>query len=93
MKQGKLTDKRIERLNSIGFQWAIKPAHDKAWEEKFEKLVEFKNTPSNHTEQEVKLRQWVSKKVRLMKAGKLSRHRKEKMESVGFPLSQFCEFL
>ena len=39
MKQGKLTDEQIERLNSIGFQWTIKPARDKAWDEKFEKLV------------------------------------------------------
>ena len=69
---------------SIGFEWAIKPAPDKAREEKFEKLMEFKHALGNEKVEDVKLCRWVSKQLSSMKAGKLSKERKDKMESIGF---------
>jgi hypothetical protein len=78
-----LSDDPIERLNSIGFEWTIKSAGDKAFEEKFEKLMEFKLAHSSPKVTDVKLRRWVSKQLSSMKAGKLSKERKDKMESIG----------
>ena len=43
-----MTDRRVDLLQAIGFEWA-KPKGQAAWEEKFEELVKYKKQHGNCT--------------------------------------------
>ena len=37
----RLTQERIQRLDTIGFQWVVSNSNTKSWEERFENLKEY----------------------------------------------------
>lgn len=84
-KQGRLSEERIKKLESLGVQWIVK-----SWESKFKKLKEFKerhghcNVPL-HTEKQ--LYRWVVDQRRAHKRGKLSAERVKKLEELGIRLT------
>lgn len=84
--RGLLSNKRIERLNKIGFIWDVLAAN---WEEMFEYLLEFKkqnghcNIPSRWPENH-RLSRWVFTQREFWKNGKLGEDRINRLEAVGF---------
>jgi len=84
-KQGRLTEDRIKKLESLGVQWIVK-----SWESKFKKLREYKefhghcNVPL-HTEKQ--LYRWVVDQRRAHKRGKLSAERVKKLQDLGIRLT------
>ncbi|GFH61995.1 hypothetical protein CTEN210_18471 [Chaetoceros tenuissimus] len=86
-----MTEERIEKLESIGFEWALRSK----WNDRFEKLKEFKtqqghcNVPREH-EPIKSLGNWVHQQrteYKLMLEGaksQMTEERVEKLESLGF---------
>jgi len=85
-KKNRLSEYRIECLNSIGFAWACFTSPKKAWEERFELFKIFKKengsvlVPEKHPE----LGQWVRKQRENYRKKCLSEYRIERLNSVGF---------
>uniref|UniRef100_A0A7S4JV38 Helicase-associated domain-containing protein n=1 Tax=Odontella aurita TaxID=265563 RepID=A0A7S4JV38_9STRA len=42
-----LTKRKVDRLNSIGFKWALKDDKDAGWEKRYEQLLEYKRVHGN----------------------------------------------
>ena len=86
-KDGKLSQDRVDRLNSIGFKWALKEAAPTVpWETRFKELVRYK---AEHGDCEVptkqgKLGNWVSKQRTAYTAGSLVQDRIDRLNSIGF---------
>jgi len=84
-KQGRLSQERIDKLESLGVQWIVK-----SWESKYKKLKEFQqihghcNVPL-HSEKQ--LYRWVVDQRRAKKRGKLSAERVKKLEDLGIRLT------
>ncbi|GAX13089.1 hypothetical protein FisN_17Hu017 [Fistulifera solaris] len=90
-KKGKLSSDREERLNEIGFAWAVKLTPDEAWDEKYQRLVAFKEKNGHlnvNASDDKKWYTWISKQRSLQKKGKLSSDREEKLYEIGFVWSQ-----
>ena len=84
-KQGRLTQERIHKLESLGVQWIVK-----SWESKYKKLKEFKHIHGHcnvplHSEKQ--LYRWVVDQRRAKKRGKLSAERIKKLEELGIRLT------
>jgi len=85
-KEGQLEQKRIEKLNSIGFVWDVKNA---SWEEMFAQLVEYKtvhghcNVPNKYP-QNPELGRWVAVQRTSKKNGTLSGEYIERLDKIGF---------
>jgi superfamily II DNA or RNA helicase len=84
--KGKLSADRIARLKAIGFVWDALAAW---WELNFSKLLFFKDNTGNcrvpaRYEADPELSGWVSDQRKLYSKGKLSSHRIERLESLGF---------
>jgi hypothetical protein len=84
-KQGRLSDERIRKLESLGVQWIVK-----SWESKFQKLVDFKESHGHcnvplHSEKQ--LYRWVVDQRRAHKRGKLSADRVRRLEEIGIRLT------
>jgi len=84
-KQGRLSEERIKKLESLGVQWIVK-----SWESKFKKLKEFKENHGHcnvplHSEKQ--LYRWVVDQRRAHKRGKLSVERIRKLEDLGIRLT------
>ena len=95
-KKHKLTEERIEKLNSIGFVWVVKGHDTVSWELRFNQLKEYKaehghcNVPQNY-KKNAKLAEWVEKMRNQYKrylngdiSGKLTVSRVALLESEGF---------
>jgi Helicase associated domain len=77
---------RVRRLEQIGFEWS---PYDLSWERQFRALVEYKERlgncdvpakwPTNNA-----LANWTGTQRSLMKAGRLSKERIERLNRVGF---------
>ncbi len=75
---GKLSDDKIEKLESFGFVWSVT---DAAWDNAFSALREYKekhgglNVPADYTTpQGVKLRGWINNQRTKFKKGKLTEY-------------------
>lgn len=85
-KNNKLSQKRIDRLNSIGFSWEI---FDSLWDKYFNELLIFKtnnghvNVPRRYKEN-ITLANWVNSQRKNFKTNKLSQERIDKLNSIGF---------
>jgi superfamily II DNA or RNA helicase/ferredoxin-thioredoxin reductase catalytic subunit len=85
-KEGQLEQRRIDKLNSIGFVWDVKNA---SWEEMFAQLVEYKtvcghcNIPNKYP-QNPDLGVWVAIQRTSKKNGTLSKEYIERLEKIGF---------
>jgi hypothetical protein len=90
-KEGKLVEKRIQRLNEVGFIW---DPFEAAWEEMFAALVEFKrkkghcNVPQKWPEN-YKLADWVHNQRKFREQGKLAEERIQRLNEVGFMWDHF----
>ena len=77
---GSLAQGRIDRLNSIGFEWAI----TEQWETRFNELKQYRlrhlGFPSNKTV----LGRWVGVQRRAHRAGKMNRERTDKLKEIWF---------
>ena len=83
--QGKLTDDRIERLESLGFEW--QGLHEADWERNLEALKVFQTkighcrVPASEYSQ---LFTWCSRQRKFYSKGKLSSDRIARLEALGF---------
>ncbi|KAL3938803.1 MAG: hypothetical protein SGBAC_006366 [Bacillariaceae sp.] len=97
MTRGTLNKAKVERLNSIGFQWRIavikgaqinpQIAMMERWNQNFQLLATIKGRTGKCTvpTSNRKLRKWVDRQRRQMKQGKLPIEEQEKLTSIGFP--------
>ncbi|MCE9541978.1 MAG: Helicase associated domain protein [Verrucomicrobia bacterium] len=90
--KGKLSADRIARLKALGFVWDALAAW---WELSFSKLLFFKDNTGNcrvpaRYEADPELSGWVSDQRKLYSKGKLSSHRIERLESLGFEWDPFA---
>ncbi|MBE7896222.1 hypothetical protein G7L40_20030 [Paenibacillus polymyxa] len=89
LKNNLLSQKRIDRLNSIGFQWETQ---NETWDSFYEILRQYKynhgncNVPRVYIEGKVNLGNWVSNQRQAYKMNKLSQERIVKLQSIGFKL-------
>jgi superfamily II DNA or RNA helicase len=92
-KAGKILQDRIEKLESIGFEW---DQFSEQWEKMFIQLSEYREkngdcfVPRDFSENII-LATWVSDQRKMYNKGKLSQHRITKLESIDFhwdPLDQ-----
>ncbi len=88
--KGKLSEKKIDKLNSIGFVW---DAREASWIENFNKLTSFLHdnkgrypSQSSDNPEEKQLARWVSTQRTDYKSGKLKEYPKriEALESIDF---------
>ena len=83
-KKGKLSQERIDLLESIGFIWDLKERRE--WLDVFDELTKYKaangdcNVPRAHGW----LGEWVSQQRRSYKNGKLLQERLDLLENIGF---------
>ena len=82
-----LAQVRIDRLNSMGFKWALKEKGPLVpWETRFKELVQYKtihgdcNVPQKHG----KLGTWVNKQRLAYKTGSIAQYRIDRLDSIGF---------
>ena len=87
---GELSHHRIDLLESIGFQWAVRDtANVEAWENRFAELQMFKSrhghckVPSEW-EENPQLGRWVSFQRQKRQGGKLDLERQHRLEEIGF---------
>jgi hypothetical protein len=87
---GDLSQQRIELLERIGFQWAVKElGNADAWDSRYAQLVAFKAThghckvPNAWTE-DPSLGRWVSQQRQQMKSSKLHPKREDMLNAIGF---------
>ncbi len=87
---GDLNQQRIELLDGIGFQWAVKEfGNAEAWESRYAELTEFKATHGHckvpHTWPENPLLgRWVSQQRQQKKSDNLLPKREEMLNAIGF---------
>ncbi|MGG1650475.1 Helicase associated domain protein [Paenibacillus sp. NRS-1775] len=87
-KNNKLSQERIDKLNSIGFQWSI--VDENLWHNFYEILIEFKQknghliVPRGYTVESYKLSVWVKTQRRFYKNNRLSQERIDMLNSIGF---------
>jgi len=85
-RQNEMIEKRIYRLDEIGFVW---DTFEDSWEEMFSELVKFKevhghtNVPAICSENP-KLGRWVNTQRTVRKKGKLSHDRVRRLDEIGF---------
>ena len=81
-RAGKLQQDRIEKLNSIGFNWGYPQ-----WESRFDELLAYKaqnGTCYVPQREKTGLGRWVKKQRELYLAGTLRQDRIDKLNSIGF---------
>ena len=84
---GSLEQERIDRLNGIGFKWALKEAAPIVpWETRFNELVQYKAKHGNYVfpRRQGSLGTWVLHQRQQYKKGKLSKDRIDRLNSIDF---------
>ena len=81
-----LTSDRCEKLKSIGFEFRMWGLLDENWEQRFQKLLDFKkvNGHTNVRQSFGPIRSWVKAQRRVFQQGTLTSDRCEKVEKIGF---------
>ena len=85
-----LAQDRIDRLNSIGFKWALKsPGSTVPWETRLEELINYKakHGECNVPQKQGKLGTWVGSQRTAYRAGSLLQDRIDRLDSIGFKWS------
>ncbi|QNR65490.1 Helicase associated domain protein [Paenibacillus peoriae] len=89
-KNNKLSQDRIDKLNSINFTWSVA---NETWENNFNLLIDYMNKygncspPRYYMVGEVKLGVWLNNQRKFYKNNKLSQERINKLNSIGFQWS------
>jgi len=86
-KFDKLSQKRIDGLNEISFDW--RTLNEQKWDATFEVLVAFKNKygdfdVSYKFAEAPKLRTWIDEQRRMHRDGKLTDDRRQRLGKIGF---------
>ncbi|EJK62012.1 hypothetical protein THAOC_17398, partial [Thalassiosira oceanica] len=88
-RKGKLSEKRIQKLEDLGFDWGTARGSQLPWDERFDALTEYQraygecNVPRGHET----LGTWVRDQRQLKKKGKLPKERVQKLDNLGFDWS------
>ena len=91
-KEKKLSPYRVQKLDAIGFVWAVYPrlrSQEEQWNSMFAKLKAHMEkhgdlpVPQNNPESK-KVAQWVGTQRVAYRAGKMTVHRKAKLDKLGF---------
>ena len=89
--KGKLSQEEFDRLEAIGFVWAVRARTVISWDEAFQELLAFKAecgtclVPQNHkTASGFRLGRWVDNQRRAQRTGKLSQEKFDRLEAIGF---------
>ena len=86
-KQSKMSEERINMLNTIGFNWGV--SNDKSWNDKFEELKQYKskhgdcNVPASYDKNHA-LGNWVRGQRTQFKQSKISKERINMLNTIGF---------
>ena len=86
-RKRKLSQNRIDRLNSIDFSWKLKEAVSTVpWETRFDQLVQYqtKHGDCNVTRKQVKLGNWVHHQRKTYMADLLPQDRINRLNGIGF---------
>ena len=81
--QGKLSDERFRKLDSIGFLWEV---HEEKWEEKYALLLNYveKHGHARVPDDHKTLGRWVANQRTSKKNNILATHKQRKLEQAGF---------
>jgi hypothetical protein len=85
-KHGAVQEKRIQRLEKLGFEWT---PHVTVWNKRFEELTDYQkrfgdcNVPQEWRENP-QVGRWVAAQRRARRQGKMTRERIGRMDSLGF---------
>jgi len=94
-KTGELTEDRVNKLNELGFSWAMdwKKSNQDSWVQKYDELKEFKekNGHCNVPFSSGMMGNWVIRQRKLYKQGRLSEDRVAKLNELGFQWSVFSQ--
>ena len=84
-RAGSLAQGRIDRLNSIDFNWALK-GPTVPWETRFKELVQYKakHGDCNVPDVQGKLGNWVRSQRKAYKAGSFAQDRIDRLSGIGF---------
>ena len=88
----KLSNDRLKKLNSIGFEWDMRVEQ---WEYAFNELIKFMkreghcNVPTSHEQGDIKLGKWVS--TQRLEYKELSRDKITRLNSLGFVWDSLAE--
>ena len=88
---GSLAQDRVDRLNSIGFKWALGAGRrDGQWNARFKELLDYRSEHGdcNVPRSQAPLRKWVSHQRQQYKKCKLSQDRIDRLISIGFKWTQ-----
>jgi len=90
-KDQALSEERIQKLNAIGFEWALGEWIE--WEDQFEKLIKFKERfghlkVTQRWKEDPTFGKWVYRQRQNYKQGILSAEKIEKLNNIGFELSE-----
>ena len=89
-KEGKLSNERVVKLESIGFVWNKK---EQKWSNQFDDLTKYKaqNGDCNVSTNQGSLGVWVKNQRQFFKNGKLSQERIASLEKLGFVWERYDE--
>jgi hypothetical protein len=86
-----LSQEKFDRLEAIGFVWAVRARTVISWDEAFQELLAFKAecgtclVPQHHkTASGFRLGRWVDNQRRAQRTGKLSQEKFDRLEAIGF---------
>ncbi len=86
--EGNMKRNRKDKLDAMGFIWDFREVYKNQWEDKFDRLVAFKNkyghckVPVTHPDQH--LAGWVDRQRTLKSNGRLPATREQKLNEIGF---------
>lgn len=88
--KGKLAEERIQKLESIGFKWAVSDVKNaEIWEVRFNELLEYKarfgdcDVP-NHWEENPQLGHWVNHQRGYKRRHEIPQDRQSRLDGIGF---------
>ena len=89
-KAGGVSQERIDRLDSINFNWVLRAKNPStAWETRFDELSKYKLKHGNFkVSRNSVLGRWVDMQTFRFRAGKLSQDRIDSLTSIGFDLGK-----
>jgi len=94
-KQGKLSEQKTKKLNSLGIIWEIEK-HQKdfewnEWEQQFFNLTQYKKRHGHLYPEGGELGAWVDKMIVLMESNALEKSKKDLLSCIGFRPGESCE--
>ena len=85
-KKGKLSQSRIDKLDSIGFDWGVSQVElNNFWDSRFIELTQYiLDNNGQYPKHKTQLNKWVSTQRQFKNKSRLSQERIERLDSIGF---------